>query len=118
MLGFMTFTNGNQWLGIDPLKNTIPLFDSCGHIIHRSCQMRHKFDPNRVYIHCPLCKSPANILIPEKEEINGQDARNFVSTMQKIYQTMEYKVELNEIPSTLEKSLVFEILFKGCIYEE
>ena len=68
LLGFMTFTNGNGWLGMDPTKNKIPLFDSCGHLLHISCQqkMRHKNDASRVYFYCPLCKNPANILIPEK----------------------------------------------------
>ena len=68
LLSFVTFSNGNGWLGLDPKENRIPVFDSCGHVIHLSCQlkMRGQNETNRVYMTCPLCKNSSNMLIPLK----------------------------------------------------
>jgi hypothetical protein len=38
--------------------------------------------------------------------------------MKRVYETVEYMLNLNDVPLIVCKSLVFEVLFKGMLYEK
>ena len=93
ILGFVTFTNGNGWLGMKE-DNRIPLFDTCGHMVHQECRKKSRtgYDQNRVYLPCPLCKCCSNILIPDKESFGAEDYQKFREQLLKIYETIDFPV--------------------------